>query len=158
MAEPESTSEARPPGTHNRKLSHPAIKLKLIRELALSGKTQRQLAEEYGVVESSMTEFKQRNADAVNAVREDAANEFAGIWIADKANRVMAYKEQVEFIQDRIEQGLEDDPVASLKVVQAGLKAVAEEMGQLTARVAVQADVTAKVNYRVEGVDTEALK
>ncbi len=155
----ESTSERPPqPRTHNRKLTHPAVKLKLIRELALSGKTQHQIAEEYGVVDSSITEFKQRNADAINQVRENAQDEFAGLWIADKANRIMAYQEQIDAIQRALQDGTVEDVTQLLKVQQAGLKSVAEEMGQLTARVAVQGEQTIKVEHRVLGIDTEALR
>ncbi len=136
------------------KLSHPAVKLKLIRELALSGKTQRQLAEEYGVVESSMTEFKHRHAEAINDVRENASDEFAGLWIAKKQNRIQAYMDQVDFLAQRVEDGTED-PEAAFKVAQSALKAVAEEMGQLTARVAVAGDVGARVTHELVGVNVE---
>lgn len=139
------------------KLSHPAVKYQLIRDLALSGSTQRALAEKYDCAVSSINEFQGRNAAAINAVRDDAANEFAGIWIAEKTKRVMAYKEQVDYLNDRIEELGVEDAMAAFKVAQAALKGAAEEMGQLTARVAVQADVNAKVQYEVKGVDTEAL-
>ncbi len=155
MTGPEAAPEPRRPIAG--KLSHPAVSLRLIREIALSGKPQVQLAAEYDVSESAITQFKQRNAEAINDVRDDAANEFAGLWSAKKVNRVRAYEQQLAFVAERIEQGLEDDPVAALKVAQAGLKAIAEEMGQLTARVAVQADVTAKVNYEVKGMNPEDL-
>lgn len=160
MAEPEQSDQAVDQVEVRRqrfKLSHPAVSMRLIRELALTNKTQRQLAEEYGVVQSSICAFSERNADAINDVRENAEDEFAGLWVAKKQNRVAAYKEQIDYIADRIGEGLEDDPVAALKVAQAALKAVAEEMGQLTARVAVQADVQAKVRYEIVGVNPEDL-
>lgn len=140
------------------KLSHPAVKLRLLRELALANKTQRQIAEEYDCAVSSVNEFMKRNAEAINDIRENAEDEFAGLWVAKKKNRIAAYEEQIAFLQERIDRGAEDDPQGALKVAQAALKMVAEEMGQLTARVAVQADVNARVQYVVEGVDTEALK
>jgi hypothetical protein len=159
MSEVEQSSERAPRAPIARKLSKPWIRVKLIREIALSGKTERQLAEEYDCAPSSINEFKKRHAERINAVREDASNEFAGIWIADKAKRIETYMAQVEYIEGKIADGTAgEDEAALLRLSQAGLKSVAEEMGQLTARVAVNADVAAKVNYEVVGVDTEALK
>lgn len=143
--------EPRPPIA--RRLAHPVTKLKLIRELALTNKTQDQLAEEYGVVQSSISEFKTRNADAINAIREDAADEFAGIWIADKANRVMAYKEQVDYLVDRMAREVEDDPHSALRVAQSALKSAAEEMGQLTVRTRSEVSGDVLVRSEVVGVD-----
>lgn len=159
-----TTEETSEPGSgsgrplHNRKLERPWIVRKLCRELALSNKTQTLLATEYGVAQSSMTEFKQRHADEINAIRDDASNEFAGLWIAEKQNRIKVYERQLDGIQHMLSTADPDQIPALLKVAQAGLKSVAEEMGQLTARVAVQADVTAKVQYVVEGLDPEDLK
>lgn len=152
----EQSSERLPRAPIARKLSKPWIRLKLIREIALSGKTERQLAEEYGCAPSSINEFKKRHAERINAVREDASNEFAGMWAAEKRNRVEVLQGHVEHIGEMIENGdSTEDTTALVKTVQAGLKQIAEEMGQLTARVAVQGEVGAKVTHEVVGVEIE---
>ncbi len=161
MTGSEQSSERSPRAPIARKLSRPWIVRKLVRDIALSNKTERVLAEEYDCAPSSINEFKQRHASEINAVREDAENEFAGLWIADKQNRIKVYEEQIEHITDRIEEGrlgkLAEDEAALLRLVQSGLKSVAEEMGQLTARVAVQGEVGARVTHEVVGLDPKDL-
>ena len=113
-------------------------KRRVIRDLALTAMTQQELADKYGVTRAAISAFKMRNAEEIAAVAADADNEYAGIWIADKANRLTAYGEIYEAMQ--------------------ALKSVAEEMGQLPTRLQVSGEMATTTTYRIENVNPEDLK
>lgn len=139
----------------------------IIRELALGDMTQRALAEKYDVSDAAITKFKQRNADAIAAVRADAEDEFAGLLIAQKVRRVAAY-------EDILRSALAPKPKITNKgtyvidpstgeyvyEIDAGaamtaLKNVAEEMGQLVNRQSITGDMQTTTTYRVEGINPD---
>lgn len=130
------------------KLSPGHIVNKLCRELAVAEKPQVQLSEEYGVSQSAISQFKARHKDRIEAIRNKLDDEFAGLWIAEKANRIAEYQADVEFIGATTKADL-------LRVKATILKAVSEELGQLPARVNVT--VTNPVTYVVKGVDPDDL-
>lgn len=145
---------------------------KLIRELALGSQTQSQLAEKYDVTPAAITYFKQRNADAIEAIRKDSNDEFAGILIVQKAHRL-------GLLEQLIQKALEPQPKVSasgrvayvekddgstemveeiaLDSAARMIKQVAEELGQLPNRLTLSGDVNVHTSYRVEGVDTDDL-
>ncbi len=142
----------------------------LIRALALSGRSQVELAEEYGVTEQAISAFQQRNRAEIDALKADAANEFAGVLIAQKINRVVA-------LEEILEKALQPTPKIDNKGFQvvdpetgnfiyevdgrtalAALKQAAEEMGQLVQRTQVAGDLNTTTTYRIEGVDPADLK
>jgi len=85
----------------------------------------------------------------IDAIRDDFANEFAGLWIARKEARLAAYERDVDDVE-RVEG--EDGVTPELRrVKQAALRAVAEELGQLPARLSVQMEGTIKTI--IEGID-----
>lgn len=146
------------------------IKRKVIRDLALSGLTQAAIAEKYGVTPGAITQFKQRNAQEIQAVAAAADDDYAGILIAEKAARLAAY-------QDIHERAMEPtpkitnkgtvvvDPVTGEYVyeINAGaamtaLKSAAEEMGQLPTRLQIQGDMQTTTTYRIENVEPGALE
>ena len=137
----------------NRKLSRGYKKLQLLRELAIGEKTQRQLAAEYEVTQGSIWQFRKKHAEEINAIRQNMDDEFAGIWLANKVNRIVEYVTDIEEINS-----LEVLDATLLARKQAALKAIAEERGQLQQRIQVDADVKAKVTYEVVGTDVENLK
>lgn len=141
----------------------------IIRELALGDMSQSQMAEKYEVTQQSISEFKQRNAEAIAAVRANAEDEFAGLLIAKKLNRVAAYEDllaealrPVPKLDNKGHQVL--DPVSGQPVLEVDtraaammLKSVAEEMGQLASRVQLSGDMTTTTTYKIAGVDPEDL-
>ncbi|MGW5467698.1 hypothetical protein [Streptomyces chartreusis] len=130
---------------HWGKLERPGIRRKLIHELARAEKTQQQLADEYGVVKSSITEFKQRHTDRITEVAQALEDEFAGLWIAQKVDRL-------DQLQDLYEGDDDPDRVRLRKEL---LRAAAEELGQIPQRTTiVQAQ---PLEVRLVGVDTEQL-
>lgn len=130
------------------KLSPGHIVNKLCRELAVAEKTQAQLSEEYGVSQSAVSQFKTRHRDRIDAIRGKLDDEFAGLWIANKANRIAEYQADVEFIGATTKAEL-------LRVKAVILKAVSEELGQLPARVNV--NVSTPVTYVVHGINPDDL-
>jgi len=149
----------------------------LIRALALEDVTQAALAERYGVTEGAITQFKHREAEAIQALRDEAENEFAGILIAQKANRLRALEELFEvartptpkvapngkIVREYVtnEDGLAEEVVVQEVDVRAAagvLKQAAEEMGQLVARTQVSGDMNTTTTYRIEGVSPDDLR
>lgn len=114
----------------------------LLRDLALAEMTIQEIADKWGRSESTMYAWKTNHAAEIDAIRADAANEFAGLWVAQKVNRVAEYQADIE------------DEDVDVQVKHRALRAVAEELGQLTSKQEIQASVT----YQVEGVDPDNLK
>ena len=138
-------------------LSRGWAKAKLIRELAQMEKTQVTLAEEYGVAQSSISEFAQRNATEISAARADIENQFASAWIADKMARIAEYQAEVEDINAARSNGIHKIlDVEMIKAKMTILRAVADELGQIPTKVNVS--VTQRVTHIVEGVDLENLR
>lgn len=137
-------------------ISRGRAKLALIQELALGESSQRQLAEEFGVSQQSICEFAQRFKGEIEARRADQNNKLAGLWIADKANRIAEYEAQVELINQKLISDKGEYQKVSpewVKAMQAALKSVAEELGDLTKNV----NMSGQVKYEIAGVDPEEL-
>jgi acyl-CoA hydrolase len=135
------------------KLEKPWTRRQLIVELATSGKTQAKLAEEYGVVESSISEFKTRHRQTIEQVRADQENEFAGIAIAEKATRLATYL-------DVLDTALKPVPKVNAKgEIMYGLPDESgEELGHLPNRVTLGGEVGVTTNYKINGVEPENLR
>lgn len=133
------------------------IALQLIRELAIGNESQDVLAEKYEVTQPAISDFKRRNADAIAQVKANLDDEFAGMWIAQKQNRVKVYQDDVERIVEQQETGATPPVmlIGLLRLKQAALKSVAEELGQLPGRVHINIQGDAK--YSVEGVEVKDL-
>lgn len=127
----------------------------LCHDLAAGEKTQVELAAEHGVTQPAIAMFKARNAARIAAVRERLDDEFAGLWIAQKRNRVAEYQSDVERINAKSQKdGATMADADMLRVKGTFLKAVAEELGQLPARVNVS---VSPVVHILEGVSREEL-
>jgi Trp operon repressor len=141
-------------------LEHPSVRVDLIRELAEGKATHGELAEKYGVARQSIDEFAQRHALRIAEVRQNAADEYAGIWIADKRKRVEELRSHVDYCRELL-----DDPdrqarvnvgtAEILRAAQSALHAASEELGQLPAR-GVKHEGGVSVRYVIEGVDPDA--
>lgn len=123
----------------------------LCRELAIGQPTRAALARKYGVARSTITEFAKRHAAEIDAIKADLDNEFAGLWVADKASRIAAYQADLEMSLS--------GPYAAhyehVRTRQAGLRAIAEELGQLPPRATV---AVVPVQHILDGVDVDQLK
>lgn len=129
------------------KLERGWAQARLIRDLATQEKTQVQLAAEYGVTQSSVSEFASRHADDIAGVRSRIEDEWAALWAADKFNRVAELQSDIEGLDSTADEKL-------LRVKHAALRQIAEELGQLKTHV----EVGGKVTYVIEGIDPEVLR
>lgn len=125
------------------------VKHRLIRDFALGEKTGKDLAGIYGVSENSISKFKMKHSMEIEEVRNNLADEYAGVWVAEKLHRIQEYQAAAE----KMASGTSPRNAEVLVTI---LKAVAEELGQLPARAAVQVN-TQNVTYQVVGIDPEEL-
>lgn len=119
-----------------------------MQELALGEVTQAKLAESYGCSEAAISLFKSRHVAEINLIRDNAADEFAGILVAKKAGRLQAYQDMLE----RAEESGDDKHAAKV------LRQVAEELGALPQRMQVSGQLDTQSRYVIDGVDMEALR
>lgn len=141
---PVRTDGRRPAKNH---LERGWVKHRLLRDFALGEKTGRQLAEQYGVSQTSISAFKKRHSLEIEEVRNNLADEYAGLWVAQKLDRVREYQQAAE----KMARG---ESPRNQEVLVSILKAVAEELGQLPARTQVQVN-TQQVTYQIVGVDPD---
>lgn len=144
------------PGT----LERGHVRVQLIRALALGEHSQAELARRNGVSDQALSRFVQRHAERIADVREHLDDEFAGIEMASKVNRVALLNQQILDVVDLLA-----DPETAAKagvqyaemarVVQSGARAIADELGQIPARVQVQH--SGSLDVRLNGVDVGAL-
>jgi len=156
-------------------------RMALIRLLALGEKNAAELARERDVTASGIRAFARRYADEIEAVRTNIRDEYAGLWIAQKRERLTAYQQNAELITREIEaladgrvtvhggesDGEEaDDGADSLgdisgaigrltRAYDRALRSVAEELGQLPTRMLVKAEEGGAVHVYGAGVDTD---
>jgi hypothetical protein len=81
-----------PPGLdHRYRLEHGWHRQRLIHELARQERSHTALAKDYGVTQSAVSQFAQRHADEIQAIRTDIEAEFSHLWVADK-RRIAEYQ------------------------------------------------------------------
>lgn len=125
-------------------------KLKLLRLLAAGEHSYEELGRMFDSSPNTITQFKYVHKEEIKEIQQNLDDEFAGLWIVKKHNRVAEYASQVERIGDS------DDPKLIARA-QTALRSVAEELGDLPSRTTVSVDPLT-VNYKVEGTDPEAMK
>lgn len=106
-------------------------KLELMRHLATGEYSIKQLGEMYDSTEGTITQFKHRHREQIAEIAANLDDQFAGLWVAKKQNRIGVYQEQIERLSDS------DDPKLVART-QTALRSVAEELGALPQRVQVQ--------------------
>lgn len=130
----------------------PHEKLGLIRDLATKLESIQGLARKYGITPEGVRQFRTRNQARIDKVAEDLDNEWAGIWVADKKNRVIALQSQIESLLEQLEN--EENSDKARRELRNTIRAVAEELGQLTQKV----ESTGGYKISINGVDMENLK
>ncbi len=162
----------RPPGRPRVPvLEHPLTRRVLQQDLAHGGMSQTQLGEKYGVDQSAISQFAARHAATIQQIRDDAADEFAGLAIAKKAARLEVYRELLDAAMTPVPKMAggavvidpESEEGAIVYEIDAGvaqkiLRNVAEELGHLPNRVTLGGEVGVTTNYKINGLDPEALK
>jgi len=136
-------------GSDSRRLT-PFDRRKLQRAIAAGERKRAQIARDFGVSTSYVSQFAKRYAFEIDQIKAELDNAFAGLWIADKESRILAI--QAEY------QRLLSDPKAShhewAKTRLQALHQAAEELGQLPPRATV---TVVPVVHVLEGVDIDAL-
>lgn len=152
------------------------IRMELLHGL-VRGETRTALAKRLGLNTQTVIKFARREAAVIQALSEELANEFTGLWITEKRNRIAEYQRDVEQINDMLATGAQiraeyefgdDDEVTEVKITDTGatalmrtkariLRNVGEEMGQLPARTNIQVLQPVQVQYHVSGVDLDRL-
>jgi hypothetical protein len=148
-------------------------RLEVMRALALGEESQSQIAERYGVSQPAIAQFKARYAAEIQEIRENMADEFAGLWITKKHNRLAMYEEiaakalkptpkvtpagkLITVINPETHEPevvMEIDGRAAL----AAGKQAAEELGQLATRVQLGGELATTTTYKIEGIQPEDL-
>lgn len=123
------------------------VRHRLIRDFALAEKTGRELAEQYGCSYTSISQFKKRHAMEIEEVRNNLADEYAGVWVARKLDRIREYQQAAEKMA-------EGRSPRNAEVLVTILRAVAEELGQLPARTQVNVSQE-NVTYEIVGISPE---
>jgi hypothetical protein len=123
------------------------VKHRLIRDLAFGEKSQVTLAEQYGVSTTSVAAFKKRHSFEIEEVRNSMADDYVGLWVAEKVKRIAEYQELAE----KMSKGTSP---RNAEVAVTILKAVAEELGQLPARTSVNVSSEVTV-YQVVGISED---
>lgn len=116
---------------------------KLMRELALGTKTHDQLAKEYGSSREAVSRFRARHETEIAEIVERSTDEFVGIAITEKANRLATYEQMLEEAFDS------NDRKSAIRI----LRNVAEEMGHLPSRMQISGAVDVHTSYTVKGAD-----
>ena len=123
------------------------VKHRLIRDFALGEKTGRELAKIYGVSTTSISLFKKRYSLEIEEVRNNLADQYAGVWVAQKIDRIREYQVAAEKMAN-------GESARSQEVLVSILKAVAEELGDLPARTQVNVS-TENVTYEIVGISVD---
>lgn len=124
--------------------------VRLIRDLAISGRSQKDLAQEYGVTQGAISHFGRNHKHEIEQVREDSANEYAGLWVAKKLNRLAELQ--------RLFEELDEQPITpnSVNTMKSLMRDVAEELGDIPTKAGVNVNI-ANVKYEVATIDLENL-
>lgn len=123
------------------------VKHRLIRDFALGEKSGRELSVQYGVSQTSISAFKKRYSMEIEEVRNNLADQYAGVWVAQKIERVREYQNAAEKMAD-------GSSPRNAEVLVSILKAVAEELGDLPARTQVNVSTETTV-YQVVGISED---
>jgi hypothetical protein len=161
------TPEPREPG-EIRPLTQPRRKAMLIRKLA-AGMSNAAACAQFQVTKQAISYFRDVYKTEIADVRKNLADEFAGLWSAEKYGRIAALQEQIERAERQImaaERTLTDEDGEPVEVTSARewvaelralLRAVAEELGQIPNKSSVDVGGAVQLNYTIEGVDLAAL-
>lgn len=143
----------------------------LLRDLAEGIKTQRQLAAKYGVTQPAISQFIDRHEDEIEEFRANLNDELSLLWVTNKANRLAEYERDLQQLQgfiDDLEPKVNEDGTVEqadnalvraqlgnlVRAKQAGLRAIADELGQIPNKITVGVD-PGKVKYTVEASNDE---
>lgn len=150
-------------------LEQPLVRRRVQTLLAHGQLTQEAIGEQFGVTQQAVSDFARRHAETITQIRDNAADEFAGLAIAQKATRLQVYEELLAAAMQASPKSTASgrvvvDPETGSTVyeIDAGtaakiLRNVAEELGHLPTRLQLGGEVGIRTNYKIEGVTPEDL-
>lgn len=129
-----------------------------LRLLAQGDMSHEKIAERFGVTRRRISQINAEHRERVEEIRADIENEFAGLWVADKKNRVAEYQEDLDAINEKLAtfKNLNEDAQSWIRLRDKLMRAVSEELGQIPNKMSVKSD-NKHVRYTLEGVDPEDL-
>lgn len=133
-------------------------RVRLINELAKETKTQRQLATEFGCSQSTIRDFRKRNIEDIDLVKQAMEDEYRASYTAQKSARIVELEQDVVDCNALIREEMkyeEPDSESITRVMRAKQKAlrlIAEELGQIPRSMELSVE-QATVKYILEGVD-----
>lgn len=123
----------------------------LKRALAIGVATQQELGDQFGLSRSGVAQFARRHAAEIQDIRENMDDPFAGILLARKENRLLAYVDEVR----RLDEHPNADHHLWSAARQQAIHHIAEELGQLPPRMTVTVQ---PVTHVIEGVSVDDLR
>lgn len=123
------------------------VQLALKREIAM-GTPNKILADKYNLSPQGISAFGKRHSRAIDDIREHLDDDFAGLPLAQKRNRIAAYEDEI----DRLLSGKNANHHEWAKARMIAYRNVAEELGQLPPR---QQVMIIPVQHMYEGVDMD---
>lgn len=127
----------------------PVARRQLLRALA-AGERQADVARQFGISRQAVSQFARQHPDEIETFKAKLEDEYAGLWIAEKANRITAYEDEYS----RAAGHKQADHHEWIKTRVTILHTVAEELGQLPPR---QQTVVMPVVHVIESVDLDQL-
>jgi hypothetical protein len=125
----------------------PWIRLRLMKELAFGAKTHADLAAEYGSSREAVSRFRKRHEQEIADIIAAADDEFRGVAIADKVNRLAVYEAELLKALDS------GDRKSAIRI----LRNVAEEMGHLPSRMQLSGAIDVHTSYTITGESGEPI-
>lgn len=119
----------------------------LCRELAVAEVKRVDLARKYGVSGAAITKFAKAHKGQIAEIKAHLDDEFAGLWITRKENRLAALQADFELASDEARASHHEWVKARIQITHA----VAEELGQLPNKQNITIGGT--VRHELVGVD-----
>lgn len=155
-------------------------RIALIRALAEGKESPAKLAVRYDCSREAIQKFKERHKADIEDMKGRLEDKLAGLWVADKVNRIAEYQTDIELTNGELQAALDgrlgvsttdDDGNVTWERVQdlsdvigrllrgkhRALRSVAEERGELPSRIALHMEDAEKVKHHLEGVDLDKL-
>ncbi len=137
-----------------------------IEMLAAGERTQAEIGRHFGVAQSVVSKFKTKHLDIIQQLQRGEIERMQLLWVSDKARRVASYQTEIEHLDELIEDMRDErivdeygTPVDSDSLVKlykrrdSALRAVAEELGELPARIIISSNKGAKLEIEGVGAD-----
>jgi transposase-like protein len=144
--------QAARPASHPGEHSIPRHRwLEVARHIVTGDLTRAQLARQFSISRSGMSQWCKRHRGLIEQVRASADTQYGAVYFADKINRLWALQQEYEVSAGQPDAARPE----AIRARAAVLHAIAEELGALPPRTTV---MVVPVQHVLEGVDIDLLK